>query len=94
MSTTPKITRSEDPAAIQRAMSSKPEKTPSNPNSQTARKINNLANTRLPKAYVKPSIQSPAPVHAPANTPIQTPPLGKQVTAFGSESPLIRSKSQ
>ena len=94
MSTTPKIRKSEDPAAIQRAMSSKPDKTPSTPNSQTARKINNFANTRLPKAYVKPAAQSPLPVRAPANTPIPTPPPGKQVTAFGSESPLIRSKSQ
>ena len=57
MSIASKISRNEDPAAIQRAMSSKPDKTPSTPNSQTARKINNLANIRLPKAYVNPSIQ-------------------------------------
>ena len=94
MSTPSKITKTEDPTAVQRAISTEPEKTPSAPNSQTARKINNLSNIRLPKAYVKPSAQSPFPLRVPANTPIPTPPPGKQETAFGSESPLTRSHSQ
>jgi len=94
MSTTSKILKIEDPAAIQRTMSSEPKKTPSTPHSQTARKINNFANIRLPKAYVKPAAQSPLPVRVPANTPIPTPPPEKLITAFGSESPLTRSQSQ